>query len=197
MIRFIKFVFYYLAKRAEKAGGDNAAVKCAVKCAMCVLNCIEKIVDYLNENAFCYMAVTGDYFLKAAWNGFLLNLKHGLKFVFANTIAKVFIFIGKVGIVVGNCFSCYFIMKARGDLEEVGSPWGPIIVVGFVTYLCASLFLGLFSVAVQSLLVSLCVDLDMNGGRPKFGPPTFHDREATFQGKDNEKEGGNKVNSIE
>jgi hypothetical protein len=105
LIRFIKFVFYYMAKKAEAMGGENPAVKCLINCGKCYLSCIEKICDYLNEAAFCYMAVTGNSFLSSAWNGFLLNLKHGLKFTFANMIAKVFIFVGKIGIVVGNCFT--------------------------------------------------------------------------------------------
>jgi len=105
LIRFVKFVFYYMAKKAEAMGGENPVVTCLIKCGKCYLGCIEKICDYLNEAAFCYMAVTGNSFLSSAWNGFLLNLKHGLKFTFANMIAKVFIFVGKVGIVVGNCFT--------------------------------------------------------------------------------------------
>lgn len=59
LIRFIKMIFYYLAKKAQKQGGDNPAIKAIVCCAACILECIEKICDYLNEAAFCYMAVTG------------------------------------------------------------------------------------------------------------------------------------------
>jgi len=121
------------------------------------------------------MAVTGDHFLLAAWNGFLLNLKHGLKFAFANTIAKVFIFIGKVGIVVANCFSFYFVLKFRNELEDVTSVWGPIIVIAIVTFLAASLFLSLFEETVMSLLTCLCFDIETNGGEPIYGPATFHD----------------------
>lgn len=175
LIRFIKIIFYYLAKKIEKNSGENPVIKGVVACAKCVLSCIERICDYMNEAAFCYMAVTGDYFLKAAWNGFLLNLKHGLKFAFANIIAKVFIFIGKVGVVFANLVTLYFLMKQRGDLEEVNSIAGPFLVVGIVTFLAASLFLSLFEEAVMALLTCLCVDLDANGGEPVFGPATFHD----------------------
>lgn len=192
LIRFIRIVFYHLAKKAEKMAGENPAVKCLVACANCCLKCIEKICDYLNETAFCYQAVTGDHFCKSAWEGFLLNLKHGLEFAFANLIAKIFIFIGKIGIVVGNCFTLVFIMNnITKDTEEVNSIWGPVILVGFVTYLAASLFLSLFEEAVQALLTSLCVDLEMNGGEPKFGPATFHDERLG-----NLKE-GKKANAIE
>lgn len=121
------------------------------------------------------MAVTGDHFFKAAWNAFLLNLKHGLKFVFANMLAKVFIFIGKIGIVAANLVCFYFLMKSRGDLEEVPMPIYPVAVVGIMTYLATSLFLSLFDKAVMALLTSLCVDLDFNNGEPKYGPATFHD----------------------
>uniref|UniRef100_A0A7S3N2V9 Choline transporter-like protein n=1 Tax=Strombidium inclinatum TaxID=197538 RepID=A0A7S3N2V9_9SPIT len=176
IIRFIRIVFYYLAKQAEKASGDNQAVKLIVSCANCILNCIEKFVDYINESAFAYMAVSGDSFCSSSWNGFLLNVKHLLKFQFANTIAKVFIFLGKIAIVVGNCFSLYFIMdKITHDTEEVSSLLGPMVVVAIVSYITASIFLGLFDTAVLALMTCLAVDMDMNDGHPQFGPPTFHD----------------------
>lgn len=118
----------------------------------------------MNEAAFCYMAVTGDNFCPSAWKGFLLNLNHGLQFAFANSIAKVFILLGKLGIVAANCFTCFFIMKfitkdiASALTDDEGNPlpvepgqestvksiWGPIVIVGIVTYLTASLLLGLF-----------------------------------------------------
>lgn len=83
LIRFIKIVFIYLAKQAEKNSGENPAVKIAVKCAMCLLECLEKITDYINQSAFAYQAVAGDHFCASAWDGFLLNIKHMLKFTFA------------------------------------------------------------------------------------------------------------------
>jgi hypothetical protein len=187
VIRFIKFFLYYLAKKMEKAGGDNAAVQAAVKCAICLLNCIEKICDYLNETAFCYMAVTGDWFLTSAWRGFLLNLKHGLKFAFAQMIAKVFIFIGKIGVVVANMFTLYFLMKYRGDWAECTNVEGPFIIVGLVSFMAGSMFLSLFDEAVQSLLVCLCIDMDANG-EPVYGPATFHDNYVKKQSATNEME---------
>lgn len=122
------------------------------------------------------MAVSGDNFCMSAWNGFLLNAKHLLKFAFANTIAKVFIFLGKLGIVVANVFSCWGIMKyVTGTIGDVSSKLGPFVVVALVTYITASLFLGLFETAVMALMTSLAIDMDLHNGQPKWGPPTFHD----------------------
>ena len=176
LIQFIRIVFMYLAEQAEKASGDNPAIKIIVACGACLLKCIEKICDYINQAAYAYMAVSGESFCVAAWHGFLLNVKHMLKFSFANMIAKVFIFLGKLAITVGNCFSLFFIMKnITHDTEEVSSLVGPVVVVGIVSYMTASIFLGLFDTAVLALMTCLAIDMDLHDGHPAFGPPTFHD----------------------
>jgi hypothetical protein len=67
VVRFIKIVFIYMAKQAEKQSGENPAVKAAVRCAICVLECLERITDYINESACAYMAVSGENFCTSAW----------------------------------------------------------------------------------------------------------------------------------
>jgi len=119
LVRFIRIVFYYLAKQAEKQSGDNPVVKNVVRAAECVLACIEKICDYINQSAYAYMAVSGDSFCSSALSAFILNLKHMGKFVFANLLAKMFIIIGKISITAINIVSFYYIMKfGTKNLEE-------------------------------------------------------------------------------
>ena len=157
-----------------------------VRCGECVLACIEKICDYINDSAYAYQAVTGDYFCKAAWNAFMLQLRHMLKFSFAQLIAKIFILLGKVSITAGNMVSCYYIMKlVFNDLDSPDRPvtedppvtqaMGSLIIVGIFSFMVASIFLGLLDTAVLSLLTCVAIDMDNNGGYPLNGPPTFHD----------------------
>lgn len=183
LVRFIKYVLFYLIKQIEEKSGDNESLKCMLNCAKCCLNCIEDIVEYINNAAFAYMAVMGTSFITSAWRGFLLNICHGAKFFFAKTIAQGFIFIGKAAIVSVNCFTVFVIMKyITKDTEEVKSIWGPIIVVGIVTFFAASLFLSSFDEAVNALLTSLCCDIDVNG-KPMYGPKTFHDKRKKIKKK--------------
>lgn len=115
VVRFIRIVFMYLARQAEKQSGENPAVKAVVRCAECVLMCIEKICDYINSSAYAYQAVSGESFCTSAWNAFLLQIKHLAKFSFANFIAKIFMFMGKVAITGTNMVSCYYVMKHDGN----------------------------------------------------------------------------------
>lgn len=193
VVQFIRIVFMYLAKQASKAGGENQAIKIIVACGNCYLSCLEKICDYLNSAAFSYMAVSGNSFCSSAWSGFLLNVKHILKFSFANFIAKIFILLGKIAITAGNTISFYFMLKLVTK-EEVGSIIAPAVVVGAVSFITASLFLALFDTAVMALMTCLAVDLDLHDGQPAFGPPTFHDGISNINSKHNQvMESGNEM----
>merc|ERR1711998_106279 len=99
----------------------------------------------------------------------------GLEFAWANTLAGLFILMGKIFIVILNCFTLFFLMKQRGDLEEIKSLAGPLLIVSISSYATANLFLGMMDEAVIALLTCLCIDRGINDGDAKRGPPTFHD----------------------
>jgi len=45
-----------------------------------------------------------------------------------------------------------------------------------LTLLIADIFLGLFDEAVLSTLHCMAMDMELNGGYPKYGPPTYHEK---------------------
>ena len=176
LIEFIKVIFEFMAEQMVKASGENAAVKCLVCCGRCILNCFEKIIDYLSRAAFSYIAISGEGFCTGMYNGMLLNLKHGLEFAWANTLAVGFVWLGKISIVFLNVLIGYFIMKyITDDLDEMTNMVTPLAFMGIMTFISTEVFLGLFDEVVQALMTCLCVDRDMHGGEIKYGPKTFHD----------------------
>lgn len=158
---------------AAKSTGENAVQKAILKCGVCYLQCLEKITDYVNESAFSYMAVSGESFCGAAWHGFLLQVKHIQKFAFANSLASAFIFIGKVGVTVGNCFSFMFIIKLTNGPDEQPDLIAPLVVVAVLTYLTTVVFLNIFDAGVLGLMTAMAFDLDLHN-ELRYGPPTFH-----------------------
>ena len=67
------------------------------------LECCEDCFDYLDDSAYAYICITGDSFCHGAVQGMYLRVKYLAQVAFAQTIAKAFIFIGKLAIVVANC----------------------------------------------------------------------------------------------
>jgi len=163
-IFFLRLIVEMVMNAAEKKDGANALM-CIVGCLLrCCIGCLESLIEYLNTTAYAFMAISGDSYCKSAWNGFLLNLKHLVKFYFADTLASMFVFIGMLTITGLNGGTCYLIMKyGTKNSDQLTSIWIPMITVMIATLIIAELFLGFFHQAVKATLMCLAVDIELNG----------------------------------
>jgi choline transporter-like protein 2/4/5 len=192
LIFTIRLLVYYVCKKAEKASGDNGFIKAITCMAQCLLKCLEDIMEYINKAAYAYMSISGESFCKAALNGLMLQLNHAASFAFANILAAAFIMLGKIGLTVLNCFILYFYIT--GTAPEVNgqnttpSPWGPLVVVAFSTFLLVSVFLGMFDESVIAMMTCLAADLSLHNDDNIWGPPTLHRVIDTIHGKDPDEE---------
>jgi hypothetical protein len=127
--------------------------------------------------AYAYMSVSGESFCTSAWHGFILNLKHLAKFVFALKIAHLFVFMGIVTITCVNTGIGYlFTMNLIKDGKEVSNIIPSLITFAVVSFIEAILFLGNFHDVVMATLVCFGIDADLHDGEPKFGPKDYHDK---------------------
>ena len=189
IVFILRVVVDALVDAAEKKGGQNGIVVLVGCLLKCCVGCLENLIEYLNTTAYAFMAISGDPYCKSAWNGFLLNLKHLVKFYFADTLASLFVFIGILTIVGLNAGTCYLIMKyGTKNSNELSSVWVPMIFIMVVTFIVAELFIGFFKEAVRATLMCLAVDIELNG-EPKFGSPSFQEKMNEIEGKANAGQG--------
>lgn len=170
----LKMLVYYIAKKAEKTTGDNQVVKSIICMAQCYLSYLEEVVEYMNKAAYAYMAISGKGFCKSAINGLLLQFNHGAAFAFANLLAQMFMLLGKFGLTVLNVVITYYYIKYTTEIEDFVTPYGPLFIVALSSFLLVSIFLGMFDESVIAMMTCLCADLDLHGGRNKWGPEQLH-----------------------
>jgi len=106
-------------------------------------------------------------------------------------LASAFILLGKIVIVLGNCYFCWFLMARFGEHsyappaagagadavgEDQTSYFGALVCVALGTYVTAEVTLGMFDETVVALMTCRAVDMDLAGGgeSTRFGPPTFY-----------------------
>jgi len=155
----IRVIAYTICKKAEAAGGDNKIIQCISCLVQCFLKCMEELIEYINKSAYAFMSMSGESFCTSAKYGIMLQIKHGAGFMFANYLAAAFIMLGKVGLTVLNTFVCYWIMKyGTKDLDQISSPWGPLVMVAFSTYVTVNIFLSLFDESVLAMMYCVCAD---------------------------------------
>jgi hypothetical protein len=109
IVSILRTIVETLADSAKK-DGDGAA-KLIACIASCLMACLESIIEHLSKLAYAYMAISGEGFCSSAWNGFILNLKHLAKFIFALNIAGMFIFMGIICITCANTAIGYVVSK--------------------------------------------------------------------------------------
>lgn len=183
IIFMIRIIVDAMVNAAENKGNNNGIVVLVGCLLKCCIRWVEGLIEYLNTMAYAFMAISGDPYCASAWNGFILNIKHLTKFYFATNLAGMFVFIGILAITGINMGTCYLIMKyGTKDTDDLNSVWVPLVIVIITTFITAELFIGMFSEAVTATLMSLAVDIELNG-EVKHGPPTFHEKLDDVIGK--------------
>lgn len=173
----------------EAAQNDNCAAKVLLCLIKCCVSCLESMIEYLNTMAYAMMAITGDRYCTSAWNGFLMNLKHCVKFYFASSLASGFVLIGMICVVAANMGTTWLLIQyAFPEGKSVINIWNPLGVTGIFTFFIAFIFIGPFDDAVTATIMCLAVDLELNNGEPKHGPPSYHSKlDAIFNDDNGEK----------
>ena len=111
IVTILRILVDAVIEASHKQGQRNAIVVLVGCLLRCFVSCLESLIEYLNTMAYAFMAISGDAYCKSAWNGFLLNLKHLIKFYFADILARVFVFIGILAIAALNAACCFLILR--------------------------------------------------------------------------------------
>merc|ERR1712048_1532100 len=64
--RLLRLILTYLAKQASVDG--NAAAKASAGCCMCIVQCLQGWLEFLNKNAYMDIAVNSSSFCAGARN---------------------------------------------------------------------------------------------------------------------------------
>lgn len=105
-------------------------------------------------------------------------------------VTLTFVSMMKFLIVVVNLITGWFIMyDITGSTYTTTTHWIPNACVALFSYLIASLFMSIFSTVARTLMMCMAVDMDLNNGKPEFGPISFHAAMHTVK-THNKKSGG-------
>lgn len=158
----IRALFEYVAEKLQDATGENCCTKCMIWTCRCCLDCFDRFLRYLNENAYIYMALTGDPFCESAIDVFCLMLKNAAKFGFVTGIGSVFAFLAKACISSFTTITAYWLMGYMIDSEDnVESPLAPLIIIGLFGYLSGAIFVSVFETSSNTILQCFLVDFDI------------------------------------
>ncbi|CAD8090823.1 unnamed protein product [Paramecium sonneborni] len=160
-IKFILDAFHKQLK--QSVSGDNNALGYALRCAKYYVSCFEKFIRFLNQNAYTMMALTGQSFCNAAYDAFYLILRNATRVAITHGLGELFEFLGAIFISATTSFICYLIItKSESYKNNIFSPIAPTFAFVVVSYMIGKMFMNLYGMGVDTLLICYIVDTEMN-----------------------------------
>mmetsp|Transcript_43400 Transcript_43400/g.112898 ORF Transcript_43400/g.112898 Transcript_43400/m.112898 type:complete len:782 (-) Transcript_43400:413-2758(-) len=138
IVTIIRIVMTWVMRRMRKFN-KNLHVKFIITCLACCMKCFDRLLRFINRNAYIQVAIHGKGFCRSAKNACLLLIRNVLRVGAITAVSAIFIFLGKVyvsgfttfvgaiGLVMNDC-SCVGGLKdalitvyTNGTLSEVKS----------------------------------------------------------------------------
>lgn len=153
IVWIIHALMEYIGGKIEDATAGNGCTKCLLGCIRCCMDCFDRFMRHLTQNAYIYLALSNSSFCESALNAFLLILKNSVKFAMVDGIAHIFMFIGKCCISITTTSLAYLLIKPMLPTGvTLSSPVIPIIVIFMISYLIAAIFIGIFDAGANTIL---------------------------------------------
>jgi choline transporter-like protein 2/4/5 len=175
VVQFVRAIMEYVDKKTKKAQAGNPVVKFFMCCIKYCLWYLEKVLKYINRNAYILIAVKGYSYCYSALQAIKLIITNMLRIAAVNTVGDFLTWLGKL-VITGLCGLAAFFMCDMDDYTDptsssyLSSPLLPVIVTAFIGYMEADIFLSVYEMAVDTILLSFCEDCGTAGG-PHYAPP--------------------------
>ena len=164
IISFVKMIRGVLEYFEEKVKDKNTTVaRCLFCCCRCCLFCLERFLKFLNRNAYIITAIYGTGFFTSARRAFHLIVSNPARLLVIDKVCDLLIFLGKICITASIGILAYFffthrIAQAEKYVPELHYYFVPLALIIFGSYIIATCFFSVYSMAVDTLFICAIQD---------------------------------------
>jgi len=174
IVRLIMVWLEVVKKRVESTSTNKTqskCFKCIISCLQCCVGCCGKCMEYVNRHAFIQIALKGDSFCTAAWEGFGLIVRNLGRFTVLTAIGTIFTVIGTIFIsVVSGVIGYFLITKVSYFSDELNSCVLPVVVFIIIGLILGLVTMSIFGTSGDALMHSFLLDEELNKGQAKAFP---------------------------
>ncbi|PVD22195.1 hypothetical protein C0Q70_18000 [Pomacea canaliculata] len=169
-IQLIRSILEYMDRKLKSS--ENSVAKFILKCLKCCFWCLEKILKFINKNAYIMIAIYGRSFCTATKDAFMLIMRNVLRTYVLDKVSDFIMFISKLMVTGGVAIGAYYWFENRIPFLENFIPdlhfrLLPVIILVLGTYLVTSCFFNVYDMAVDTLFLCFLEDLERNDGSPE------------------------------
>jgi hypothetical protein len=168
IIQTVRAIILYFQKTSKKDGIHGKILKYALCILQCFLWCVEKIMKFINKNAYIVTAIYGYSFCKSARKAFFLILRNILRVSAVTMVSSIVLFLGQMFVPLLTTFICYLCLAYSLDSGEVSGIVAPLVFTFFLSYWVSAMFMEIFGMGIETILVCFIADEEMNKVEHRF-----------------------------
>jgi hypothetical protein len=167
IIQFIRLLFEKLVREMEQAHKQGKIVRGLIWYVRTVLWIFEKIVKFINKQAYIQTAMYGTSFICAARDGMALVMRNPIQIGVITTMANIVLFVTRLAIAFLTAIFAYALSSQTSFLidDSASNPINSPILVGFIAFfigfLVGSLFMVILETAIDTITQCYLIDMEM------------------------------------
>ncbi|XP_023247900.1 CTL-like protein 2 [Copidosoma floridanum] len=158
--QFIKALLNFIKKRLEGKCNPLACLCCG--CYTRLFGRLEKIVRYINRNAYIMCAVHGKNFLESAKDAFNLLMRNVVKVFIINNVTDVILFLGQVFATTLSVLGAYKYCTAENMPQQATS--FVLIAVLIISLMTTTFISTALRIAIDTIFLCVLEDYERNDG---------------------------------
>lgn len=166
LVQFIRACLKYWEKQAQQA--KNRVMMLVFKALQYVMMCFERFIKFLNRSAYITLSITGESFCSAAWHGFKMILNNFVNFGTLFVLGKIINVVGMLFIMLGTGLIGFYVMQY---MRPEVNPVAPVLVYSILGWLTGNLFIGVFNLAVDTILFCMIIVEEKGYPADDYVPP--------------------------
>jgi choline transporter-like protein 2/4/5 len=157
--RIIRLLLEYVNEKLKRY--NNELTKAIMCCCRCLCLCLENFLKFLNRNAYIMCAIHGKGFFSSAKDAFNLLMRNVLRVIALDQTTDFLFFLSKFLISLGVSSCCYIYFTSKWFSQHfpyvfLHYPFAQILFIFIGSYIIASIFFNVYSMAVDTLFLCFC-----------------------------------------
>lgn len=191
LVQILRVILLVFEKKIEEIAGKQEAVKAMMACVQCILACLERLLKFINKNAYIMTAIEGTSFIDSAMKALSLLVANALTVGAITIISEYVMIFGKLLITAATTLIGFAILRAfkadengaNDDSEVVRSGVLLLAIIAVFAYLSSAMFANILGVCIDTILLCFCLDKADGSATDYF--PSDLERYVVAQGKKN------------
>lgn len=132
---------------------------------------MQSFIDKVSKNAFVWTAIWGDSFSVASCRSFALIWRNLGRVAAINLVGSLLLSVGRFTVMIVTTGLCAMAFVTQSTyIDNLNSPVLPCLIIAFISYVVASLFMVVFETVIDTMFLCFLVDYEHNGATHMMAP---------------------------